>query len=134
MLLDWKIRHALDSACSTLLCLARLSRSILFWSCSVLRTSSLFCIVRIYLCVVCAPPSLSFFPVVMRYPQAEIQKSLELVIATQVNATAGDQSVRKKRASLLQHVLAVSHRYQALRLQLWCEDQLCHNISVTEVY
>lgn len=67
------------------------------------------------------------------FDHAEIQKSLELVIATKVNATGGDQSVLKKRALLLQHVLAVSHRYQALRLQLWCEDQLCHNISVTEV-
>merc|ERR1712232_1314585 len=35
--------------------------------------------------------------------------------------------------SMLQHVLAVSHKYQVARLRLWCEEQLCKHITVTEV-
>lgn len=42
-------------------------------------------------------------------------------------------SVTEARAALLQNLLAVSHKYQASRLQLWCEDQLCKHISVMEV-
>jgi len=37
------------------------------------------------------------------------------------------------RISLLQRVLAVSHRYQVARLQLWCEGQLAELVSVGTV-
>lgn len=36
------------------------------------------------------------------------------------------------RTSLLQNVLAVSHKYQLSRLRLWCEQQLCVCITVNE--
>merc|ERR1711924_27617 len=32
-----------------------------------------------------------------------------------------------------QQLLAVSHKYQVLRLSLWCESQLCECISVEHV-
>lgn len=35
--------------------------------------------------------------------------------------------------ALLQDVLFVSHKYQVLRLSLWCEQQLCDHIAVTDV-
>eukprot|EP00930_Biecheleria_cincta_P075979 TRINITY_DN63180_c0_g1_i1.p1 TRINITY_DN63180_c0_g1~~TRINITY_DN63180_c0_g1_i1.p1 ORF type:complete len:506 (-),score=97.06 TRINITY_DN63180_c0_g1_i1:121-1638(-) len=37
------------------------------------------------------------------------------------------------RIALLQAVLAVSHRYQVIRLRLWCEKQLCKSITVDQV-
>jgi speckle-type POZ protein len=36
------------------------------------------------------------------------------------------------RLSLIQSLLAVSHKYQVSRLRLWCEQQLCKNITVCE--
>jgi len=38
-----------------------------------------------------------------------------------------------KSISFLQRVLAVSHRYQVSRLQLWCEQQLCDCLSAHDV-
>jgi len=38
-----------------------------------------------------------------------------------------------QRASLLQGLLAASHKYQVKRLRLWCEQQLCESITVLKV-
>lgn len=43
------------------------------------------------------------------------------------------ESFSNMRMSLLQSVLAVSHKYQVLRLRLWCEQQLCKGITVNDV-
>jgi len=37
------------------------------------------------------------------------------------------------RTSVIQNLLAVSHKYQVLRLQLWCEQQLCEHICKDDV-
>merc|ERR1712083_813673 len=37
------------------------------------------------------------------------------------------------RMSLLQGVLALSHRYQVTRLRKWCEQQLCQSLSTSDV-
>merc|ERR1712100_214594 len=37
------------------------------------------------------------------------------------------------RVTLLQHLLAISHKYQVTRLHLWCEQELSKYLSVTEV-
>lgn len=42
-------------------------------------------------------------------------------------------SVPNVRMSFLQSMLAVSHKYQILRLQRWCEQQLCQGINVMDV-
>merc|ERR1712216_409649 len=34
---------------------------------------------------------------------------------------------------MLQQLLAVGHKYQLLRMQLWCERQLCNCISIDSV-
>eukprot|EP00928_Gymnodinium_smaydae_P074257 TRINITY_DN57323_c0_g1_i1.p1 TRINITY_DN57323_c0_g1~~TRINITY_DN57323_c0_g1_i1.p1 ORF type:complete len:527 (-),score=129.24 TRINITY_DN57323_c0_g1_i1:154-1734(-) len=49
--------------------------------------------------------------------------------------TGGSESdsVANVRTSLLQSVLAVSHRYQVERLRLWCQRMLCNSITVSEV-
>eukprot|EP00931_Biecheleriopsis_adriatica_P088513 TRINITY_DN62817_c0_g1_i1.p1 TRINITY_DN62817_c0_g1~~TRINITY_DN62817_c0_g1_i1.p1 ORF type:complete len:493 (-),score=88.51 TRINITY_DN62817_c0_g1_i1:158-1636(-) len=52
-------------------------------------------------------------------------------------ASHGDQSSNTtgigSRATWLQSVLAVSHKYSLARLQAWCEKQLCESISVKGV-
>jgi len=42
-------------------------------------------------------------------------------------------SSENQRISFIQGILAASHKYQVSRLRLWCEQQLCECISVTEV-
>jgi len=48
-------------------------------------------------------------------------------------SSEGSGETADKQVSLLQDVLAVSHKYQVSRLRLWCENQLCKRISVKEV-
>jgi len=50
---------------------------------------------------------------------------VDLVVARQVNSISW--------TSILQDLLAVSHKYQVKRLRLWCEQQLCEYISKDEV-
>jgi len=38
-----------------------------------------------------------------------------------------------ERVPLLQHLLAISHKYEVTRLHLWCEQELSKYLSVTEV-
>lgn len=45
-------------------------------------------------------------------------------------ACAGAPGVR---TSLLQSLLAVSHKYQLVRLRLWCEQQLCECLDISDV-
>jgi speckle-type POZ protein len=47
-------------------------------------------------------------------------------------SSSGSES-GSKRVSVLQSVLAVAHRYQATRLRLWCEQQLCECINQDQV-
>jgi len=57
----------------------------------------------------------------------------ELVKSISSNSSsAGDESP-VQRLSLLQGLLAASHRYQVKRLRLWCEQQLCESITVQKV-
>lgn len=42
-------------------------------------------------------------------------------------------SLTVSRVSLLQNVLAISHKYQLSRMGLWCEQQLCECLTVDEV-
>jgi speckle-type POZ protein len=44
-----------------------------------------------------------------------------------------DRFACEARISLLQGLLAASHKYQAPRLLCWCEQQLCKQISMSEV-
>jgi len=45
----------------------------------------------------------------------------------------GGSGVSHTCTSRLQSMLAVSHKYQVSRLQMWCERELCERISVKEV-
>lgn len=51
---------------------------------------------------------------------------------TTPGATPGEDSPHQ-RLSLLQGLLAASHKYQVKRLRLWCEQQLCESITVLKV-
>jgi speckle-type POZ protein len=44
-----------------------------------------------------------------------------------------DDDLQQKRMSLLQDLLAVTHKYEVSRLQLWCERQLSQHISLNGV-
>merc|ERR1712032_1336154 len=48
------------------------------------------------------------------------------------DSSGGSQGVHTQM-SFLQSVLAVSHKYQIARLRLWCEQQLCEDLTVQEV-
>eukprot|EP00747_Dinoflagellata_sp_TGD_P156632 gnl/TRDRNA2_/TRDRNA2_177678_c4_seq9.p1 gnl/TRDRNA2_/TRDRNA2_177678_c4~~gnl/TRDRNA2_/TRDRNA2_177678_c4_seq9.p1 ORF type:complete len:522 (+),score=83.49 gnl/TRDRNA2_/TRDRNA2_177678_c4_seq9:75-1640(+) len=50
--------------------------------------------------------------------------------ASDSRSAAGEVSTKM---SMLQQLLAVSHKYQVTRLQLWCERELCRCITVGEV-
>jgi speckle-type POZ protein len=49
-----------------------------------------------------------------------------------LNSTA-NEAAHTSRRSVLQSLLAVSHKYQVSRLQSWCEQQLCKSVCVNEV-
>jgi len=48
-------------------------------------------------------------------------------------ALSMEMDLLQARVNILQNVLAVSHKYQVPRLQLWCEQQLCDRISKKQV-
>lgn len=57
----------------------------------------------------------------------------EMVKAATASSSCESESASNARMSLLQNVLAASHRYQVVRLRSWCEHQLCGFIRVNDV-
>eukprot|EP00931_Biecheleriopsis_adriatica_P005220 TRINITY_DN106752_c0_g1_i1.p1 TRINITY_DN106752_c0_g1~~TRINITY_DN106752_c0_g1_i1.p1 ORF type:complete len:507 (-),score=78.16 TRINITY_DN106752_c0_g1_i1:51-1571(-) len=53
--------------------------------------------------------------------------------STYVSSAVSPTSDGAPKISILQQLLAVSHKYQLSRLQLWCEHQLCAYISIERV-
>lgn len=45
----------------------------------------------------------------------------------------GEAKAAEPDLSRVQALLAVSHKYQTTRLQLWCENQLCQGLKIAEV-
>ena len=58
---------------------------------------------------------------------SHVEEWLKTVLAS----AAGDDT-QQKRVALLLRALAASHKYQLMRLRMWCEQQLCECIDVAE--
>eukprot|EP00747_Dinoflagellata_sp_TGD_P156629 gnl/TRDRNA2_/TRDRNA2_177678_c4_seq6.p1 gnl/TRDRNA2_/TRDRNA2_177678_c4~~gnl/TRDRNA2_/TRDRNA2_177678_c4_seq6.p1 ORF type:complete len:512 (+),score=65.51 gnl/TRDRNA2_/TRDRNA2_177678_c4_seq6:75-1610(+) len=81
------------------------------------------------------------FRLFLQYLYSDSFASLESFIAGKASEqNSGDASGSRTAVSevsttmsILQQLLAVSHKYQVTRLQLWCERELCRCITVGEV-
>lgn len=77
------------------------------------------------------------FKAFLRYLYSDSFAAMENFVASNtsspsVAAGAASANAPKMTLSILQQLLAVSHKYQITRLQLWCELKLCELISVEE--
>eukprot|EP00746_Dinoflagellata_sp_MGD_P000596 gnl/MRDRNA2_/MRDRNA2_101079_c0_seq1.p1 gnl/MRDRNA2_/MRDRNA2_101079_c0~~gnl/MRDRNA2_/MRDRNA2_101079_c0_seq1.p1 ORF type:complete len:500 (+),score=104.35 gnl/MRDRNA2_/MRDRNA2_101079_c0_seq1:78-1577(+) len=75
------------------------------------------------------------FKAFLRYLYSDNFAAMETVVEKDTSiesAAAGGATANgpKMTLSVLQQLLAVSHKYQVNRLQLWCESKLCELISV----
>eukprot|EP00930_Biecheleria_cincta_P084448 TRINITY_DN73910_c0_g1_i1.p1 TRINITY_DN73910_c0_g1~~TRINITY_DN73910_c0_g1_i1.p1 ORF type:complete len:519 (+),score=112.57 TRINITY_DN73910_c0_g1_i1:99-1655(+) len=74
------------------------------------------------------------FQAALRFLYSDEFVHIEDLLRTNDGARSASSTAKQdSRASLLQGVLAVGHKYQIARLQLWCEVQLCRCICVEEV-
>eukprot|EP00930_Biecheleria_cincta_P043293 TRINITY_DN29746_c0_g1_i1.p1 TRINITY_DN29746_c0_g1~~TRINITY_DN29746_c0_g1_i1.p1 ORF type:complete len:507 (-),score=65.56 TRINITY_DN29746_c0_g1_i1:12-1532(-) len=74
----------------------------------------------------------------LRYLYSDNFDSLESFIAGKVSEhSSGDGRIAANevstKMSILQQLLAVGHKYQVARLQLWCERELCRCITIEDV-
>jgi len=69
----------------------------------------------------------------LEHMQSTIKECLESSISSSdsTGSTASAPAITK--VSLLQDLLAISHKYQVLRLLTWCQQQLCSHITEHEV-
>jgi len=63
-----------------------------------------------------------------------IKSQIEMEKPQAAAGSSGDATqAGKSRTTILQNILAASHKYQVQRLQLWCEQELCKHICKDEV-
>jgi len=63
----------------------------------------------------------------------ESVKSMNTCGVASSDSSHDNTSVTTSRIALIQNLMAVSHKYQVTRLQLWCEQRLCDCISAHDV-
>lgn len=74
------------------------------------------------------------FQAALRFLYSDEFSHIEDMMRTNDGARGSSSTTKQdSRASLLQGVLAVGHKYQIARLQTWCEQQLCRCICAEEV-
>jgi len=74
------------------------------------------------------------FKAFLRYLYSDSFASLQDLIDDKVAVASGSPCPPKSQTtSILQQLLATSHKYQSSRLQLWCEHKLCECIGIDNV-
>merc|ERR1712107_579267 len=64
---------------------------------------------------------------------AEEAASVARDVAEDFSNSSSSAKTTSTSVAILQQLLAISHRYQATRLQLWCEQQLSRCLCASEV-